>query len=81
MRCLAVARKVTEEMLLGDWECTQNDQKAKWKNGTFQDFGEIKSEKALITYKTYDGLLMRGRVMILLREIGILSHQIFRFKT
>lgn len=54
-------KKVTEEMLLGDWECTQNDQKAKWKNGTFQDFGEIKNEKALITYKTYDGLLMRGR--------------------
>jgi len=22
-------KKVTEEMLLGDWECTQNDQKAK----------------------------------------------------
>ncbi|ORF45452.1 hypothetical protein [Gilliamella apicola] len=54
-------KKVTEEMLVGDWECRQNKQKAKWKNGTFQDFGEVKSEKVLITYKNYDGMLMKGR--------------------
>ena len=54
-------KKVTEEMLVGDWECRQNEQKAKWKNGTFQDFGEVKSEKVLITYKNYDGMLMKGR--------------------
>lgn len=65
MLCFALLccgdKKVTEEMLLGGWECSQNDQKAKWENGTFQDFGEVKSEKALIIYKTHDGLLMRGR--------------------
>ncbi|AHN26230.1 hypothetical protein GAPWK_1657 [Gilliamella apicola] len=54
-------KKITEEMLVGDWECRQNEQKAKWKNGTFQDFGEVKSEKVLITYKNYDGMLMKGR--------------------
>lgn len=54
-------KKVTEEMLLGDWDCTQTEQKAKWKNGTFQDFEEVKSEKILVTYKNYDGLLMKGR--------------------
>ena len=54
-------KKVTEEMLVGDWECRQTEQKAKQKNGTFQDFGEVKSEKVLITYKNYDGMLMKGR--------------------
>ena len=54
-------KKVTEEMLVGDWECRQNEQKAKWKNGTFPDFGEVKNEKVLITYKYYDGMLMKGR--------------------
>ena len=53
-------KKVTEEMLLGDWECIQTEQEAKWKNGIFQDFEEVKSEKTLVTYKNYDGLLMRG---------------------
>lgn len=54
-------KKVTEEMLVGNWDCTQTEQKAKWKNGTFQDFEEVKIEKILVTYKNYDGLLMKGR--------------------
>lgn len=53
-------KKVTEEMLVGNWECTKNEQTAEWKNGTFQDFGEVISEKVLITYKKYDGMLMKG---------------------
>lgn len=53
-------KKVTEEMLVGNWECTKNERTARWKNGTFQDFGEVISEKVLITYKNYDGMLMKG---------------------
>lgn len=53
-------KKVTEEMLAGDWECTKTEQTARWENGTFQDFGKVISEKVLITYKNYDGVLMKG---------------------
>lgn len=31
-------KKVTEEMLVGDWGCTFDRYKAKWENGLFQDF-------------------------------------------
>ena len=31
-------KKVTEEMLVGDWECTRTRQKADWENGLFQDY-------------------------------------------
>ena len=53
-------KRVTKEMLLGDWKCTLTKQEAKWKNGTFQDYGNVTREKVLITYKNYDGLLMKG---------------------
>lgn len=31
-------KKVTVDMLIGDWECKQVEQNAKWKNGVFQDY-------------------------------------------
>ncbi|MWN91336.1 hypothetical protein GQ597_11575, partial [Gilliamella sp. Pra-s65] len=38
-------KKVTEEMLVGDWRCDFAQQIAKWKDGAFQDYGEIKRDK------------------------------------
>lgn len=31
-------KNVTEKMLLGDWECRQTEQNAKWENGLFLDY-------------------------------------------
>lgn len=31
-------KEVTKEMLVGDWECSSIEQKAKWENGLFQDY-------------------------------------------
>lgn len=52
-------KKINEEMLVGDWECNITQQLAKWKNGAFQEYGEVKSEKTLVTYKIYDGVIIR----------------------
>ena len=41
-------KKVTEEMLLGDWECTQNDQKAKWKMEKWNFSGFRRDQKRKI---------------------------------
>lgn len=53
-------KKVTEEMLIGDWDCNITQQFAKWKNGAFQDFDEAKREKDRIIYKIYDGVLVKS---------------------
>lgn len=52
-------KKVTEAMLEGEWECTRTEQYVKWKNGAFQDVGEVSTGKFLVTYKFVDGLLMK----------------------
>lgn len=48
--CLALLgcgeKKITEEMLVGEWECTISNQEAKWENGVFQDFTPPKSIKS-----------------------------------
>ena len=38
-------KRVTEEMLLGDWECVFTIYYSKWKNGAFQDYGEPQIKK------------------------------------
>lgn len=62
--CLALLgcgeKKITEEMLVGEWECTISNQEAKWENGVFQDFAPPQIDKKLVTYKMYDGMLMKG---------------------
>ena len=50
-------KKVTEEMLVGDWECDFAQQIAKWKDGAFQDYGEIKRDKGSIKYFMKDNIL------------------------
>lgn len=56
-----VEKKVTEEMLIGYWECTSIGQYAKWKNGVFQDYGDAIKQNKSTTYKIYNGILMKGR--------------------
>lgn len=53
--------KVTEEMLVGDWECTKTTQEADWKNGLFQDYSTpVNQGKWLIVYtKENDDLFLR----------------------
>ena len=50
-------KKVTEEMLLGEWNCTDSKQEAESKNGKLQDFSdpEIGENKYIFTKK--DGQL------------------------
>ncbi|MWN06514.1 hypothetical protein [Gilliamella sp. Pas-s95] len=44
-------KKVTEEMLIGNWECSSIEQRAKWKNGMFQDYStSIDHGKSVVTY-------------------------------
>ncbi|OCG77389.1 hypothetical protein A9G42_05655 [Gilliamella sp. Nev6-6] len=50
-------KKVTEEMLIGDWRCDFAQQIAKWKDGAFQDYGKIERGKDLIKYFMKDGTL------------------------
>ena len=54
-------KKVTEEMLVGDWECTKTTQKADWKNGLFQDYSTpVNQGKSLIVYtKENDDLFLK----------------------
>lgn len=50
-------KKVTEEMLIGDWECDFTQQVAKWKDGAFQEYGEIERDKGLEKYFMKDNTL------------------------
>ncbi|OCL23981.1 hypothetical protein A9G07_03840 [Gilliamella sp. wkB72] len=50
-------KKVTEEMLIGDWECDFAQQVAKWKDGAFQEYGEIERDKGPIKYFMKDNVL------------------------
>lgn len=48
-------KKVTEEMLIGDWRCDFAQQIAKWKNGVFQDYAPpVDHEASLVTYLKED---------------------------
>ena len=53
-------KKVTEEMLIGDWGCTFDRYNAKWKNGLFQDFDtspKKETNKTLVRFYTKDNQL------------------------
>lgn len=50
-------KKVTEEMLVGDWDCDFAQQVAKWKDGAFQEYGEIERDKGQIKYFMKDNVL------------------------
>lgn len=54
-------KKVTEEMLIGDWRCDFKEQVAKWKNGVFQDYAPpVDHEASLVTYlKEDDNLFVK----------------------
>ena len=54
-------KKVTEEMLVGGWECTATTQEADWKNGLFQDYSTpVNQGKSLIVYtKENDALFVK----------------------
>ncbi|OTP86955.1 hypothetical protein B5S42_11815 [Gilliamella apicola] len=54
-------KKVTKEMLVGDWKCTRTEQEADWKNGLFQDYSTpVNQGKWLIVYtKENDDLFLR----------------------
>jgi hypothetical protein len=44
-------KEVTEDMLIGDWECSGSSQYAIWENGEFQDYlPAVDSEKLLVKY-------------------------------
>lgn len=54
-------KKVTEEMLLGDWQCDFTHQVAKWKDGAFQDYApQVDHDASLVTYlKEDDNLFIK----------------------
>lgn len=44
-------KKVTEDMLVGSWECTLIQQEADWKNVLFQDYSTpVNRGKSLVVY-------------------------------
>ncbi len=50
-------KKVTEEMLIGEWDCTFSGQEAKWENGKFSDYAPLKQDKGMIRYFMKDNTL------------------------
>ena len=50
-------KKVTEEMLLGEWNCTVNTQEAESKNGQLQDFSDPEIGKYKYIFIKKDGQL------------------------
>lgn len=53
-------KKVTEDMLIGDWGCTFARYNAKWENGLFQDFDASHGKatnKTLVRFYTKDNQL------------------------
>ena len=53
-------KKVTEEMLLGEWNCTVNTQEAESKNGQLQDFSDPEIGKYKYIFIKKDGQLFWG---------------------
>ncbi|MWN30858.1 MULTISPECIES: hypothetical protein [unclassified Gilliamella] len=44
-------KKVTEKMLIGNWECSITEQRAKWENGGFQNYSApIDHGKSVVTF-------------------------------
>lgn len=54
-------KKITEEMLIGNWECDFTQQVAKWKDGAFQDYSKPKNEKIFVKFIKKDGVLQWGK--------------------
>ena len=50
-------KKVTEEMLLGEWNCKVSSQEAESRNGKLQDFGDPEFEENKYIFTKKDGKL------------------------
>ena len=50
-------QKVTEEMLLGEWNCKVSSQEAESRNGKLQDFGDPEFEENKYIFTKKDGQL------------------------
>lgn len=51
-------KKVTNEMLVGEWSCTISNFNAKWEDGKFQKYGSPKIEQLKLKYYISDNKLM-----------------------
>lgn len=51
-------KKLTEEMLIGDWDCTMTEQTFKWEDGRFQNVYEPETEVIKINFFVENNILM-----------------------
>lgn len=51
-------KKLTEEMLIGDWDCTMTEQTFKWEDGRFQNVYEPETEVIKINFFIENNILM-----------------------
>lgn len=51
-------KKLTEEMLIGDWDCTMTEQTFKWEDGRFQNVYEPETEVIKINFFLENNILM-----------------------
>lgn len=51
-------KKLTEEMLIGDWDCTMTEQTFKWQDGRFQNVYEPETEVIKINFFVENNILM-----------------------
>lgn len=51
-------KKLTEEMLIGDWDCTMTEQTFKWQDGRFQNVYEPETEVIKINFFIENNILM-----------------------
>lgn len=48
-------KKVTEEMLIGNWACNTTSQIAEWENGVFKDYEELSNYRNSFKFIKKDG--------------------------
>lgn len=51
-------KRLTEEMLIGDWDCTMTEQTFKWQDGRFQNVYEPETEVIKINFFIENNILM-----------------------
>lgn len=51
-------KKITNEMLVGEWSCNYNDLNASWEKGKFLDYVKEKTESFKVKYYMKDNSLM-----------------------
>lgn len=51
-------KKLTEEMLIGDWDCTMTEETFKWQDGRFQNVYEPETEVIKINFFVENNILM-----------------------